>query len=122
MSVVSSQVQKYLETYSGKELLKKHSLDTKGIWRVYGEDPNCDMGGYHHNPYLGTFEGTLEDVLEHAVQLARFYSWGGGGKFELQEPPIKVDVESNKRRAALQQELSILEAKAQEIREKLKAI
>jgi hypothetical protein len=30
-----------------KRLLEKHSVEEKGIWQIYGEDPNCDLGGPH---------------------------------------------------------------------------
>lgn len=57
------------------------TLDMKdyGVWAVYGEDPNCDFGGYHHNPFIGTVEGTLEDAIEHAVTMPGFWGWGSGG-------------------------------------------
>lgn len=57
----------------------KYPLSTYGVWHVRGEDPNCDMGGAHHQPSLGYFEGTLEQVLRHAVMLPGFWQWGGGG-------------------------------------------
>ena len=66
--------------YSGKQLLRSHSLSESGIWEVFGEDPNCDMGGHHHEPYLGKFSGTLEDVIRHAVTMSGFWQWGGGGR------------------------------------------
>ena len=76
-------VKRYLEvTYSGKKLLQKHSLDEKGFWQVRGEDPNCDLGGYHHQPDLGIIEGTLKEALEYGVMHPNFYTWGGGGDFE----------------------------------------
>lgn len=50
------------------------------VYSVYGEDPNCDMGGSHICPFLGNVEGTFKDVLEHAAnEMSRFYQWGGGG-------------------------------------------
>jgi len=50
------------------------------IYSVYGEDPNCDMGGHHSNPFLGNVEGTFKEVLEYAAnEMPRFYQWGGGG-------------------------------------------
>lgn len=67
-------------TYFGKKLLERHSLFEEGMWQVYGEDPNCDFGGHHYNPYLGTYTGTLEDVIRKAVNLAGFWQWGGGGR------------------------------------------
>jgi hypothetical protein len=37
------------------------------------------MGGHHHQPYLGTYEGRLSEVIAVAVTLPDFYTWGGGG-------------------------------------------
>lgn len=84
-----NKVNEYLTTrYSGKELIKKHSLDEEGVWEVRGEDPNCDLGGHHHQPLLGYFEGTLEQVLLKAVNLSGFYSWGGGGDIKKVEKTL----------------------------------
>jgi hypothetical protein len=84
-----NKVNEYLTTrYSGKELIKKHSLDENGVWEVRGEDPNCDLGGHHHQPLLGYFEGTLEKVLLTAVNLSGFYSWGGGGDIKKVEKTL----------------------------------
>jgi hypothetical protein len=66
-------------SYSGKKLLAKHSLKEVGIWRIRGEDPNCDMGGAHYMTELGTVEGKLEDVIRYAVKIPNFYTWGSGG-------------------------------------------
>ena len=63
-------------------MLKQHTLQTTGIWRVYGEDPNADMGGHHHEPYLATLEGKLENVIRYAVTIPGFFSWGAGGRIE----------------------------------------
>ena len=77
---ISEKAAKWLRTsYSGQCLREKHSLDEEGTWRIRGEDPNCDMGGHHYQPELGTVEGKLRDVVEHAVNIAGFYTWGGGG-------------------------------------------
>jgi hypothetical protein len=86
----------FLGTYSGRELLKKHNMDETGIWEVRGEDPNCDMGGSHHQPYLGTYEGTLRDVAEAAVEMSGFWQWGGGGsikKLKIQKPTRIAEAE-----------------------------
>jgi len=71
----------YLDTYSGRELLKKHSLEEYGIWTVRGEDSNCDLGGPHYMPELGIFEGTLYHVIKTGVELPGFWQWGSGGDF-----------------------------------------
>ena len=82
MPEVERKIKDYLErTYNGKRLLDHHTLDEKGVWKVLGEDPNCDMGGYHHQPELGIVEGTLKEVLEYGLQHPDFYCWGGGGNF-----------------------------------------
>lgn len=70
-------------SYSGRRLLEKYSLEETGVWQVYGEDSNQDLHGSHHEPLLGTFEGTLGHIIEMAVDnLPRFWSWGGGGRIE----------------------------------------
>ena len=61
----------------------KHSLNQKGTWLVKGEDPNCDFGGHHHQPTLGYFEGSLEQVMRKACTLPGFWTWGHGGDIEL---------------------------------------
>lgn len=71
--------ERYLATYAGGELLKKHSLNENGTWRVHSEDPNCDFGGHHHEPYLGTFKGKLKDVLCTVTEMPSFWTWGAGG-------------------------------------------
>lgn len=74
--IIQTKIDDYLDrTYSGKKLLEKYSLDEKGLWKVKGEDPNCDMGGYHHQPDLGVVEGTLQEALEYALAHKDFYSW-----------------------------------------------
>lgn len=72
---------KYLNTYAGKRLLENHSLEEYGTWEIRGEDPNCDFGGHHHQPHLGTVEGTLEEVIKYGANLGNFWQWGGGGDF-----------------------------------------
>ena len=79
-TVYGVEVDNYLKTYSGKRLLEFHSMEEVGTWKILGQDPNCDMGGSHHNPYLETVEGKLLDVIKHAISLDSFYTWGGGGE------------------------------------------
>jgi len=73
-------------TYAGKHL--GYPLTEYGTWKVLGEDPNCDMGGPHHEPHLATLTGTLEDVIRKAVTMNGFWAWGGGGRF------VKINVET----------------------------
>jgi hypothetical protein len=81
MKTTDEKFTNYLNTYSGKELLKKHSLSEFGIWKVRGEDSNCDLGGPHYMPELGIYEGTLEAVIKLSVELPNFWQWGSGGDF-----------------------------------------
>lgn len=68
--------------YSGRSLLKNHSLEEYGVWEIRGEDPNCDFGGYHHEPYLDTVECTLEKAIKYAITLDRWFTWGSGGSIK----------------------------------------
>jgi hypothetical protein len=77
---IEKKIQNYLSSaYSGKRLLEKYSLDEFGFWKILGEDPNCDLGGSHHQPDLGVVEGTLKEALVYALKNSDFYTWGGGG-------------------------------------------
>lgn len=84
-----------------------YSPDEYGTWRVTGEDPNCDMGGSHHEPDLGTFTGKFKDVVNKAVDLPRFFQWGGGGKI------VKITTTSlSAVDNTLVDEISVVQAKA----------
>lgn len=102
-------------TYSGRRLLEKYSLDMVGTWKVSGEDPNCDMGGYHHSPYIGTFDGKLRDVIMVAVEMPMFWTWGGGGDFELIEIK-KVTDKSAEILLAKKQRIAELEAELKKLK------
>jgi len=76
----ANKAEKWIRTsYGASKLLKTHTLDDVGVWRICGEDPNCDLGGHHYQPDLGTVQGKLRDVVEYAVKLDDFYTWGSGG-------------------------------------------
>jgi len=109
-----SAFERYSTTYSGKALLGKHPLSTAGLWRIRGEDPNCDFGGHHYQPDLGVVEGTLADVIDYAVGLKNFWTWGGGGDITLVEVQ-KIDIHRNKRIAELRKESEELQARLREI-------
>jgi hypothetical protein len=114
-----TQVQGFLNGYYGQQLLKEYTLDSYGKWRVFGEDPNFDLGGYHHNPKLGLFEGKLRDVIEYAVEQPQ---WGYGGKIEAYKEPkvIKLDSETLRRKAELEKRAAALEEELKSIRLQLK--
>lgn len=98
MPQTEDKFEKYLKTNSGRELLTKHSLDEEGVWRILGEDPNCDFGGHHHEPELDTVSGRLEDVIRYGVALGSFWQWGSGGKFIKQGAPRKITAAENAER------------------------
>lgn len=108
-------VQEYLNTYAGQQLIKKHSLTETGLWRIRGEDPNCDLGGHHYQPELGIVEGKLEDVIAYAITIKSFYSWGGGGDIVKVPTPPKITAGANAERIRLEQH-------AEELRQQLAAV
>ena len=79
-------VNQYLRTWSGQEMMKKFNMSDHGTWHIKGEDPNCDWGGPHHEPDLGYFTGTLEECVKYAVELPKFWTWGGGGRIFTGKP------------------------------------
>src|SRR5581483_9262782 len=85
-----------------KRLLEKYSPTESGEWRIFGEDPNCDFGGHHHEPELETVVGLYRDVVDYAVTLPGFFQWGGGGRIEKCPKPKKIDPDTNKKRATLE--------------------
>ena len=114
-----SKFEEYLNTYSGRELLKKYSLDADGLWQIFGEDPNCDMGGSHHSPSLGFASGKLADVIEYGVALPRFWQWGAGGDFKLIKGIVNVNPEENARRRQLEEKEAELKAQLEEVQRQL---
>lgn len=115
----SKNFEQYTKTaYSGRELLKKHSLNEYGIWQVLGEDPNCDLGGSHHQPDLGIYEGTLLDVITMAVELPRFWQWGAGGNI-IKKNIEKVDKNTAAIRNEKRQRLKEIEAERDQLRKDL---
>lgn len=105
---------KFLNTYSGKRLLEKHSIHETGIWEVRGEDPNCEWAGPHHEPYIGTYTGVLADVIILAVESASFWTWGGGRRIDkvniekIDNSTVAFRNEKRKRLKELEQEVNNL--------------
>ena len=109
-------IAKYKDGYNYRE--NPYPDNQVGVWEVRGEDPNCDFGGAHYTPYLGTFSGKYIDVMSMAVEMSQFWTWGYGG--EVKEVVVKkIDSMSNLQRAKLKQELQDIEIRAAEIRKQL---
>ena len=68
-----------------EELLSKYPGDRFGLWIISGEDPNCDLGGSHHEPLLTRVEGEYAEAVEVALSLTGFFHWGAGGSIKLVE-------------------------------------
>jgi hypothetical protein len=120
MKTTEERIQAYRQAYAGKKLLEKYSLETYGIWRIRGEDPNADLHGPHHQPDLGIFEGRLIDVIEYAVDHHNFWQWGAGGDIEYIGPSIpKIDNQSNKYRKILEKEARDLEERLMQVNKEL---
>ena len=74
---IELKIQKYLTNAR-----TTYPRDKEGVWKILGEDPNCDFGGYHTQPNLGTVSGTYQKALEYAVTQPLFFGWGSGGSVE----------------------------------------
>lgn len=123
MSLKKNNYQQFTEvSYSGRELLKKYSLDETGLWEILGEDPNCDWGGHHHQPKLGMVEGRLGDIIAYAVELPSFWSWGGGGDIRQISKPVRITAESNAERVRLQEQAGRLREELKQVEQQLKAV
>ncbi len=86
-----------------------------GIYEVRGEDPNPCMGGAHHTPLLGYFEGRGDDILNYAETLPGWKSYGGGGSItlikikQIDENSVADRAVNLERRAELVRQLEILD-------------
>jgi hypothetical protein len=115
----AERVLKFLEGYSAKGLLEEYSLSQHGLWQIFGEDPNCDLGGSHVTPLLETVEGKLGDVISYAVELPRFWQWGGGGRIEAIHAK-KIDKNTVEEKLKLEEEAEQLEKKLESLRNRIK--
>jgi hypothetical protein len=120
--VKQTNLERFRNTWSYKHLLEKHSLQEVGIWRVRGEDPNCDFGGHHYQPDLGTFEGKLEDIIAYAVDLPSFWQWGAGGDITKISAPMKIDADSVHKRAEAERLVRELEELLKQAKQQLEAL
>lgn len=112
----------FKRTYSYRSLLEKHSLDEEGMWEIRGEDENCDLGGAHYMPRLGIVEGKLQDVINYAVALPRFWTWGAGGEITKISAPVKISAESTAKRLAAETKVKELESLLEEACKELKGL
>lgn len=107
---------------------EKERAKEVGIWDIFGEDPNCDFGGHHSNPYLGTVEGSYEDAYAYAMTLAGFYTWGGGGYLTKKSEPQIINVEGfandgkERRKAELEKQMAELQEQMAKIKDEMEGL
>jgi len=107
-------------SWAGRELLKKHKLTDEGIWHIFGEDPNADLHGAHHQPDLGIVTGKLEDIIRYAISLPKFWQWGAGGDIKFIGKTLpKIDANSAIRREELNAEVKRLEERLKQAKKEL---
>lgn len=78
-TTTETKYERFRHTYNGTKLYERYQPHERGTWHVTGEDENTSICGAHVQPDLGYFEGTLDQVVRHAVELPKFWAWGGGG-------------------------------------------
>ena len=105
-----------------KRLLEAHPANTFGTWRILGEDPNCDLGGSHHEPELETVTGSYGNVVDYAITLRGFFQWGSGGRI-VQVPNHYKNIDNivnNPKVKELEKERETLQARLKDIEKELK--
>lgn len=99
-----------------ERLLKGHDPDERAVWRILGEDTNCDLGGSHTQPELIVLTGRYASVVDHALRMPRFFAWGYGGDVE----KVTVGtVDDSKRITELKDEQARLRRRLHEVGEEL---
>jgi len=93
--------------------------DEFGLWEIVGEDPNCDLGGNHHQPLLTRVEGTYVEAVEFALNLDGFWSWGYGGNIN-KVAPNKLSKGSTSRLYELKKKHEKLETELEKVETELR--
>ena len=99
----------YFQTHAGLKLLANLDPEHRGVWQVgvwqvFGER---DEDG--SSPSLGYYRGMLSDVIDVAIRLPRFWTYGHGG--EIRRVPINdIDSKEFKERERLKRVISDAQA------------
>lgn len=101
-----------------KRLMESGNRGKVGTWHVTGEDPNCDLGGPHYEPSMGYYDGKFEDIVEMALRMPGFFSWGYGGDVKAIKVS-KVDKTTIKQKAETRSRIAKLEAELKQLKEDL---
>lgn len=104
-----------------QKLSKEHDPDEVAIWHIRGEDPDCDARGRPRKPSLAYVKGRYEHVLEYALNIPEFVTWGSGGSIE----PIDVmdiDADSMQKITAARNRIRQLDDELHNAKEALKRL
>lgn len=115
-----SKFQAFVSGYYGKTLLKDHKFSDEGIWEIIGEDNNTSMQGCADAPSLGIVEGKLMDVINYAVNIPRFYSWGTGGYIKPIGPIKKITSNTVAEMARIREQLATAQDNVERLTKELK--
>lgn len=106
-------------------LLENYSGADHGTWTIYGEDHNVDLAGPHSEPKLDVVTGTYKNVVEYALTLNGFFTWGRGGRIQkklCQTKLTNVDLLVNPKVLVLQAEKAKLKARLEAIDDEIQSI
>lgn len=107
-----------------KRLLENYTPGEYGTWKIFGEDQNAEWGR-QHEPKLKTVNGTYGNVVEYALTLEGFFSWGHGGRIEkkpCQSKLFNVDSLTNPKLVVLESERYKLQTRIEEIDEEIRSL
>lgn len=119
--MTNTALEKFKKQYTYGELVKKHTMNEYGFWKIRGADNNPDFNGTHYQADLGIYEGKLIDIINYAVSLEDFWSWASGDIVKVNKP-IKIDAESNDKRSKAEMRIKDLELQLKHATEDLKNI
>lgn len=106
-------------------LLENYGAEEHGTWTIYGEDHNTDLTGPHDEPKLEVVTGTYKNVVEYALTLGDFFTWGRGGRIQkktCQSKLLNVDTLVNPKVLVLQSEKTKLRARLEAIDEEIQSL
>lgn len=110
-----SNYEKYLTSFNGGIVTKKHSLSDFGLWEVRGESEHDGVHGSYTLPLLGYFQGTLQNVLMYVVELDKFWTYGSGGEIKAIDNIINVTPDMVKQKKDLEHRRDQLRKDLEEI-------
>lgn len=108
-----------------ERLLSNYPADDHGVWRIFGEEHNPELSGPHNEQKLQEVTGTYKNVVEYAIHLEGFFTWGYGGRIEKKTCHTKlcnVDLLTSPKVLVLQAEKAKLQHRLKEIEEEINSL